>query len=391
MLKKANLNLLFFLKLLFVPILYELVIGGGGRYLEIGPLSFRMVLFGIALFLSFIFFLNKQIVKKDVVYIVSIFTVIICFASIVGYFNDAPIEFILGDLKPLIFFYILLFFSLVIKNLNDIEKIADIIKKGSIILAILYIIVILLLFLGKIDFPSFYERQNEIGEIMFRNDSLFIYKGFLYLCIGFFFFLFSNKWYSKLALAFLFISILLTLTRGFILFTILIGFYYIFFINKNAVLKICVLIIGVISMIGIPFFIESLGDKSGSDGARFIQISQVISSINPVSFFIGHGFGIGVPIRPRGMELSLLEIFHKQGLLGLCFWFGLFFYIYYNYYNIKNKEYKKIALPFLLSVVFIVLQSGTNPYMNNPIGLSMILISVVVLSRLKELQKHAKE
>ena len=387
MAEKKNVGLLFFLKLLFVPILYELVIGGGGRYLEIGPLSFRMVFFGISLALSFVYFLNKQIVKRNIITITVFFTMLILFSSVVGYFNSAPVEFVLGDLKPLFFFYIILFFSLVIKKLEDIEKIGSIIKKGSVLLAVLYILVILLLLFGKIDFASFYEKQNDIGEIMFRNDSLFIYKGFLYLCIGFFFYLFSDKWYAKLILIFLFFSIVLTLTRGFILFTALIAVYYVFFINRNILVKICMSIIGLIVIIALPFFIESLGDKSGSDSARFVQINQVLADVNPVSFFIGHGFGIGVPVRPRGMEISFLEIFHKQGLLGLTFWFAIFTYIFLMYYNIKNKEYKKIAIPFLLSVVFIILQSGTNPYMNNPIGLSMILITIVVFSRLLELQK----
>jgi hypothetical protein len=386
--KKINVGLLFFLKLLFVPILYELVIGGGGRYFEIGPLSFRMVFFGISLALSFVYFLNKKVVKRNIIIIVIFFTMIILFSSVIGYSNLAPIKFILGDLKPLFFFYIILFFSLVIKNQNDIERIGSIIKKGSVLLAILYILVILLILFGKIDFASFYNKQNEIGEIMFRNDSLFVYKGFLYLCIGFFFYLISEKWYAKLILAFLFSSIVLTLTRGFILFTTLIGVYYIFFINKNILVKISTSVIGMILIIALPFFMESLGDKSGSDSARFVQINQVLSDVNPVSFFVGHGFGIGVPVRPRGMEISFLEIFHKQGLLGLTFWFGIFAYIFLMYYNIKNKEYRKIAIPFLLSVIFIILQSGTNPYMNNPIGLCMILITIVVFSRLLELQKN---
>lgn len=141
-------------------------------------------------------------------------------------------------------------------------------------------------------------------------------------------------------------------------------------------------------MILIPILLETLGDKSDSDIVRYTQINQVTSAINPVSFLIGHGFGIGVPIREVHMELSFLEIFHKQGLLGLCFWFGIFIHIFIMYFNIKDKKYKEIALPFLLSVVFVILQSTTNPYMNNPIGLTMILITIVVFSKLLEIQKN---
>jgi hypothetical protein len=256
-------------------------------------------------------------------------------------------------------------------------------------MAVVYIIVITLLFFGKIDFLTFYAKQSEIGEVMFRNEVLFFYKGFMYLCVGFFFFLFSKGRFAKIALLILFASIVLTLMRGFILFTVLILLYYAFFMSKNIVLKWALAFIGFFSiLILIPILLETIGDKSDSDIVRYVQVDQVISAINPVSFIVGHGFGIGVPIRPDHMELSFLEIFHKQGILGLLFWFGLFIHIFIMYFNINNKKYKEIALPFLLSVVFVILQSTTNPYMNNPIGLTMILITIIVFSKLLELQKH---
>ncbi|WP_342330328.1 hypothetical protein [Pedobacter sp. FW305-3-2-15-E-R2A2] len=388
MIRRSDLNLLFLLKLLFIPILYELVIGGGGRYLELGPLSFRMLFFGLSLAISFVYYMNKERIRKDVAIIIMSFTIVTGFSALIGVLNGADKSLILADLKPLLFFYILLFFSLVIKDIDDIKRTSLIIKRGSVFLAGVYILVIILLFLGRIDFNAFYQKQNEIGEVMFKNDSLFFYKGFLYLCIGFFFFLFSKEKYSKLALLLLFVSILLTLTRGFILFTALIAGYYIFFINKNNLLKGVVFLVGLASVIIIaPIFFNAIGDKSDSDNVRYIQMAQVFADINPLSIFIGHGFGIGVPIRPKGMEMSFLEIFHKQGLVGLGFWFGMFSYIFLMYLNIKNKEYKELALPFLLSVVFVILQSGTNPYMNNPIGLTVILITIVVFSKLSELQK----
>jgi hypothetical protein len=57
------------------------------------------------------------------------------------------------------------------------------------------------------------------------------------------------------------------------------------------------------------------------------------------------------------------------------------------FFNIKDKRIKNQAYPFVLSVVFVILQSTTNPFMNNPIGLTMILITIVVLSKLLEQQK----
>lgn len=389
MVRKRNFSLDFVLKLLFIPIFYELVVGGSGHYLELGPITVRMFLYVIAILMSLLYYSIKKVIKKDVVIIISSLTLTCLLSGIVGYSNGAPIGAILEDFKPLSFIYVLLFFSLVIQKIEDIDKISTIIKIGSLILGVVYVIVIMLLFFKKIDFMSFYVRQNEIGEVMFRNDTLFFYKGFLYLCVGFFFFLLSKGKYNIIPVVFLFVCIILTLTRGFILFTVLIFLYYIFFINKNVLVKWIFLFLGLlIVVILIPILLETLGDKSDSDTVRYTQIDQVTSAINPVSFIIGHGFGIGVPIREGHMELSFLEIFHKQGLIGVCFWFGMFIHIFLMYFNIKNKKYKQLAMPFLLSVVFVILQSTTNPYMNNPIGLTMILITIVVFSKLLEAQKN---
>ena len=379
----------FFLKLLFIPIFFELVVGGGGHYLELGPITVRMFLYVFAILLSLVYYSVKKKLKKNIIFIIFSLTACCLLSGIVGYLNGASIGAILEDFKPLSFIYVLLFFSLVVNNIEDIQKINKIIKIGSLILGGVYILVILLLVFKKIDFASFYLKQNEIGEVMFRGDTLFFYKGFMYLCVGFFFFLLSKGKYNIIPTLFLFVCIVLTLTRGFILFTILISLYYVFFISNNVLVKWFFLILGFFSVIIlIPILLETLGDKSDSDIVRYTQINQVISAINPVSFLIGHGFGIGVPIRQVHMELSFLEIFHKQGVLGLCFWVGIFIHIFIMYFNIKSKKHKKIALPYLLSVVFVILQSTTNPYMNNPIGLTMILITIVVFSTLLEIQKN---
>ncbi len=386
--RMVGFNPLFFLKILFIPIFYELVIGGGGRFLEVGPLSFRMLFFAFSLSVSFLYCLYKKKIKRNVAVILFVVTILLIFSSIVGVVNHAETSLLFSDLKPLLFFYMLLFFSLVIKDLKDIEKVISIIKKGAIVMGVIYILVIALLFLGKIDFATFYSKQYEIGEVLFKGDSLFFYKGFIYICIGFFFFLFSTSKYKNSILLFLFSCIVLTLTRGFILFTSLIFIYYIFFINKNIFKKwVMFLLLGITVITVIPFFLQILGDKSESDNVRFLLIDQVIFGITPLSLLIGHGFGIGVEIRPEHMEISFLNIFHKQGLIGVTFWLGLFFYIFFMYHNIKDKDYKKVGLPFLLGVIFVILQSTTNPYMNNPIGLSLILITVVIFSRLLELQK----
>jgi hypothetical protein len=379
----------FFLKLVFIFSFYELVIGGGGRFLEIGSVTFRMIFFLIAILISFSIYVYRNRIKKDIVILIVSFSVLLLFSSAVGFANNAPIDLLLEDVKPLSFFYMILFFSLVINNLEDVKLVCKIIKHGAVFLSIAYIIVIVMLFYGYIDFGTFYDKQSAIGEIMFRGDSLFFYKGFLYLCIGFFFFLLSNAKYKSFFLILIFASIALTLTRGFIIFTALISCYYVFFINKGKTLKwIWGFGLFVLTFVGGALFVDSVGDRSDSDAVRYVQIDQVYDAIDPISIFIGHGFGIGVYDRPIHMENSFLEIFHKQGLLGIFFWMVLFGYTFLLYFKIKDIDYKKTALPFLLSIVFIFIQSLTNPFVNNPIGLSMLLITIVIFSKFLDLQKQ---
>lgn len=123
------------------------------------------------------------------------------------------------------------------------------------------------------------------------------------------------------------------------------------------------------------------------NGEKYIY-AQLAERVNPISIFVGHGFGIGVPIRPVHFEISFLEIFHKQGLLGLMFWLIFLRIIVYNYTKIRSYEYKKIALGFLLSSMFIYIQTQTNPFMNNPIGMSFLLISVISLQILKQEERR---
>lgn len=391
MIEKRYLNINMALKLFFTVILFELVIGGSGHFLEIGPITVRMLLYGSAILISFVILFTKGVVKKNVIVILSLVTISSLISAAIGYLHGASIAYILEDFKPLSFFYILLFFSIAIRSLTDIYTTIFIIKTGAILLAIIYLIVVLLLLTGKINFLSFYASQKEIGEVFFRNETLFFYKGFLYLCIGFLFFLSSKGSYKLVPILLLFSCIVLTLTRGFILFTIVVALYYIFFINKRVGIKwftMGCIIVGILYLA--PIFFEAIGEKSDSDSTRYTQIDQVFEAVNPITFLIGHGFGIGVPIREVHMELSFLEIFHKQGIFGIFLWLALFTHISILYFNLKIAQFKKIALPFVLGVVFVILQSLTNPFMNNPIGMTMILITVVVLSKLLELQKIDK-
>ena len=179
---------------------------------------------------------------------------------------------------------------------------------------------------------------------------------------------------------------ILTGTRGFIL---MFGLLYALFYGIPLLLKfnIKALILAAILVFGSVYFFRNMeiGNKDISDSVRVAQVEQVLYRINPISLFIGHGFGKGVPVREVHMEIGYLEFFHKQGIVGLALW-ATFFLVLYNGYA-KANNYKAIRKSFLLGISFVALLSFTNPFFNNPIGISLFMISLSVfwvLNRLSE-------
>ena len=379
-----------FIRIFFILMLIELVIGGGGRFFEIGPITLRMVFYFLAIPLSFVCIFLKQRVNQNMVYWVLFFAVTLVLGIVVGVLNGNPPDLIIEDVKPILFFLVLPFFSTVIQENKDVDIVIRIIKMSSLFLGIAYILIVIFLFLGIINLVWFYAYVSTFGEIFFRGEGLFFYKGFLYLCVGFFFFMVGSGKYNKLGAFILLIAIILTLTRGFILMTLIVTIFYFLFIYRNKVISLIVFLSLVIGFFAaLPFYLESIGDKAESDMVRIYTLDEIVEKTNPFNFFIGDGFGKGVPIRPVHMEVSYMEIFSKQGALGILFWLLLLIYITYKYFSIyKDKERLNYMAPFYLSVLFVYMQSLTNPFINNPIGMSMVLISLSVLETSK---KHSIE
>ncbi|KAF0220657.1 MAG: O-antigen [Geobacteraceae bacterium] len=337
-----------------------------------------MVLFFIAQVYT-IAILFKQKINSQAITLFLYFISSLLLSASIGLLNGAELDLVLGDIKPLSYFIMVLFFSVVIDNHQRVMLVVKAVKSCSVILMVIYFAILTGLYFKLIPFSLFYERMTATGEVFFRPVGFF-YKGFLYLCVGFLFFLFSDKKSNKLIAALLFLSIVLTFTRGFLLSTAatLIA-YTIFYARRNVKTLIKIFLLAASLVLFTPWFVAQLGDKSESNLTRIVTYEQVTESLNPFSFFVGHGLGIGVAERSEHMEASFLEIFHKQGVVGLSFWFLIFLMIIWSYSRIRKKECRDIALPFVLSTVLIYIQTVTNPYLNNPIGMSMILITLSVL------------
>ena len=217
-------------------------------------------------------------------------------------------------------------------------------------MAILYLLVQVLFYMKLIEFHSFWNYvNNQISgsDFFFRGvKGLFFYKGFLYMTVGLIFWIFVDyKRGSLLAISIITLAVILAGSRGFIIiFCLLFALYY----GLPLLLKLNLKVI-LMSLVGLVivfhFFMNvELGDKKLSDGIRIQQIEEVLQRVDVISLFGGHGFGVGVPVRPVHMEIAFLEVFHKQGLLGLLMW-GILFLFIYNQYK-ENCNFKSIRKAF---------------------------------------------
>ena len=303
--------------------LLELFLGGGGRLLAWGPISLRMVLFTIAMIWSAILLLfYQQKLPKEIWRLVGLFSLMVIIAAFIGFLNNAPLELIFEDIKPLSFFYIIIFFSLAIDQTKDGEFITRIIKYTSLILGICYLLVFIGINANIIRASTLYLITKDTGEFFFRGEIGVFYKGFVFLCVGIVFFFFDPVKKNTPWLILLSISVILTFTRGFIFALSVTFLAYYLFIKRNLYKAGLSLIVATLTLFYADVFyikisqliidtkpdfllgittdhswafdeqgnqikdIQLLGDKNRSDIVRRRQIQQVIERISIPSFFI---------------------------------------------------------------------------------------------------------
>lgn len=374
----------------FYFVIVELILCGSGQIIHVyGGLTLRMFNFIIAILLSIYLLLCKPQMDKDstnvFLWYIFIFCISVSFSLIGG-----TTKYLFEDIKPLSFFMIYPFFYWMIISEKVVMNIVRIIKYCVLVMTVTYLVYLLLIrFWGVIDFNFFYyDIMSGESDFIFRSDKgeLF-YKGFVFLPIGLVFLLKSKRYIASLLVL---IAVYFTLTRGFYIITFLALFlvYILFSSQKSSYKLFMILFLSFLCILICSYFdlFEVSEGRESGDELRIQTIYQVIDRITPLSFFIGHGFGNGVPIREVHMEMSYLEIFHKQGVFGLLFWI-YFLYSIYRYYKKVDNRYKDIAGAFFIGAILIYVQSLFNPYMNNPIGMSALLLSYFSCLRLSLLSQ----
>jgi len=378
-------------RILLCIVVLESSLLASGRMLQIGPFTIKMLLFSLAILYAAWSLLSWDRICRSTVLFELSFVALLCLSALNGFCHAADIRLIGGDLSPLSAFLILPFFELTIRNQADIRLVMRIILTSACIVACCYALIVVLLWLslwlgltslgalhrwlatsGGVDFFIGGDETGETGH--------FFYTGSLYLVIGIIFLAFGNGRREKVAAFFLFLTLFLVASRGLFLALALLAIFYVLIGPMPPIRKVGLgAVLLVLAATSLPFLFVLSGDKSWSDTQRLNTLSQVSERITPLSTIVGHGFGVGVPEKPEHMEIIYLEIFHKQGAIGLLWWTALIVALTLRFRQAMRNHGERLAYPLFLSAIVILVESGTNPFLNNPVGMYPFLISFVGL------------
>jgi len=367
--------------LLYLLVL-EGAIFGSGRLLEIGPVTVKMLLFGLSIIFTAWSLLALDRIRTTTVLLSVSFLALLGIATVNGFLHDANSSFLGADVSPLVSFLVLPFFELTIRSRRVLKNVVRIMIVGAMLLLVGYAAVFVSLAFRLVSFASLYQWVNAVGseDFMFEgtNGSIF-YKGAIYIVIAVYFLLFQKRLLSKVIALFLSLSLVMVGSRGFFLAFAATAMIYVIIGPLRVTTKLVICSLTILLGVALVPVLAPLLVKHASDQIRTNTISQVEDRATIGSIVLGHGFGEGVPERRGHMEIAYLEIFHKQGVIGLLWWAALFACVGVRLARAVRRGNGDLAYPLMLTVAFIILESLTNSFVNNPIGIYPILIAYVGL------------
>ncbi|MBS3934547.1 MAG: hypothetical protein KGZ43_00110 [Sulfuritalea sp.] len=373
-------------RVLLIVVVLEVSLGGGGRLFDTGSGSPRMVLFGLGLAYVAAALLYREKIPREFVFLSVLFVVLSGVSTLIPVLQGQSVVAALGDFKPLAYFLMLPFFALTIRNMDDVVLVGRLLKSSALILALLYLGVMAFWKAGGMTVMQMYEWLNPAhsaeAEFLFRGDDTFFFKALLYVGVGVFFLVAEKNRYWLGMASMLLLAIALTMTRGMWLAVFMVlaawAFFYAADRLKGAALAGGLLFVGVI---GVAIINETLPSVTQSNAIRWNdakKLAEALPSAEALPLFFGGGFGTEVLGR-EAIEITYVNVFFKQGLVGLLFWFLPAVYLAWQLRLVRDAALRPLAMPYVMAVAFVYAVSLTNPFLTNPIGMAVVLIAMAAV------------
>ncbi|WP_455283538.1 hypothetical protein [Cupriavidus necator] len=365
------------LRILYPLFLIEAATGGGGRMAGFAPVSIRGILAALCLIATVLHFMGRGLrVPANVLALFTAFVWTLVAGALTGLLKGNDVAQIAADVGQLSYFLIFPF----VFGYFQAEKNAGAVTERCVIysalaLSIGYLIALYLIF-GQGRFEQLYELFSSGDDFFFREDRTFFYKSFLYLGIAVFFLVERVNAVRLIMLLVIVVAIYMTHTRGLYLSIVLVAVIVYASFSQKVAIFLGLLALGVILSAG---QVMELAAKPESDIVRLLDLQYIYRQTDVWSLMFGHGFGATINDRGR-IEIAWAEIFFKQGLVGLVFWLYWLGQVVNMYYAL-DRQGRESLRPYFATILFVMLISFTNPFMNNSIGLVAMLIAYFAIER----------
>lgn len=387
----------------------ELIMGGAGQLINLGPISLRMFIFVVGFFILLIYYAKNGIEIRRInliIFSLIIWTIISAAYGIFIANNSLPV--ILNEVIP---YLVLLLVPLFSYNAKDDLSMKSMIKSVIVSINLQSLLIISIFIYGL----SFGVASYSTVTQLFNHYNYGFYdflpgieiprvftKGSVFIPLGIFYQLLSllnrdkNLEFSIQKIFFLIINLvalILTFTTSFYLITLL-GIVLIFAFYIKDVKKIFLLVIVTIfSYIAINklniynIFIQRFSSNYSLD-AKFIQNTSLMDYImeNPI---IGHGLGKILQLNYGyktvfniHAENAFLQLWVNSGLIGVFILICLFMCVLNNFLaKLKIKQEVNVDLPMLLFTISLFIVNFTNPFLNNYLGLGILVVIIAYSER----------
>lgn len=381
-------------RVIYLLLALEVMVGGGGRLIEIGPVTARMLLFAAALTLTVAIVALRGTLPggRMTLMFLNAFLFVLGSGVVVGLSRGNPPAAVWADLQPLLFFLLAPFVALSLEDRRNVEALRPLVVFTGITLALAYLAILVLLITGRIDFAWLYEVLDASGEFMFRGENFFFYKGFVYLGVCIVFLIAIPGRFALLLLALSGIALVLTLMRGFILSTAIAVLMLLYVLRMRLAALLLAISCAAALLVAFVVLYSSVAgfseQRSISNAVRMDDMAFIFGNVGPLTMLFGNGFG--TPVAERlNIENTYLWVLWKNGLVGLAFWLAPLLACIVLFSRIPRRAAEfRLGCALLFSAVLIYVQSAMNPYLNNPIGLMMVMLALFGLRELSIRQRR---
>ncbi|MGH9642306.1 MAG: hypothetical protein ACRD3Q_07750 [Terriglobales bacterium] len=299
-----------------------------------------------------------------------------------GAINGTDTSIMFTELQQSLYWLAAPFFACTLASMAYVERTARLAKWSGLFLSCAYIGIVIALATGVLNVRNLFAVLHQNGEVVSRGNGLLFYKGDLYLGISIIFLTAMRDKYWFPATLLVGIALVLTLTRGFILATSA-AVLLLLAVQRRKYALVTGLILVAVAIGFVWYYFPSLnevlsGNWAISNRQRVDDMEYMLSHASVKTLLVGEGFG--APINDRiDIENTFLWALWKLGFLGLTFWLMPLVLCTSYFLQIKDRGQNRLACAFFFGTVLIYIQTLSNPYLNNPIGLSFVLLSIFAL------------